>query len=207
MEPTIALLFVFAGLWLMQVAIPGPNFVRISEATFTHSRAVAMKTATGTAAANCSWCLIAIGGAAVIAQNPVFGGAMRLVGAFYFAVYGCQLLYRARRPRPIRRMSGDTLTAFRTGYLTAIASPQAGLFFASVLTTIFPPVLSGGLITAMIATVGAVSLGWYAVVTLLLAAPASRNWYERQRPAIEIMFGTILLIAAFKLINASLNMM
>ncbi|MDQ8756753.1 LysE family transporter [Sphingosinicella sp. LHD-64] len=206
MESIPALLLVFAGFWLMQVAIPGPNFVRISEATFAHSRAIAMRTAAGTAAANCTWCLIAIAGAAVLAQDRVFGPAMRIAGALYFAAYGYQLIHRALRRRPSRATGTDALTAFRAGYLTAIASPQAGLFFASVLTTMFPPVLGGTLIAALVAIVGVVSLGWYAVVTALLAAPASRRWYERQRPAIELLFGALLLVASFNLVNASLEL-
>lgn len=203
MAPTIPLLSVFAGLWLMQVTIPGPNFVRISEAALAHSRGAAMKTAAGTAVAHCAWCLVAIGGAAVVAQDPLLGSAMRLAGALYFAFYGCQLLNRAGRPRPIEALAGDSLSAFRTGFFTAMASPQSGLFFASVLTTVFPPAFGGGVILAMLAVVAAVSLGWYLIVTSLLAAPASRAWYQRRRPVIEFVFGTILLIASLKLFSAA----
>lgn len=207
MESTLLMLLSFAGFWLMQVAVPGPNFVRISEATFEHSRAVAMRTATGTAVANCTWCLIAIGGAAIVARDPLIGPAMRIAGAFYFAIYGCRLIVRAMRPQSAKATNAPAFAAFRAGYLTAIASPQAGLFFASVLTTMFPPVLDLALIAALVAIVGSTSLGWYAIVTSLLAAPPSRRWYQRQRPMIEIIFGTVLLAAAIKLIGASLNPM
>jgi hypothetical protein len=59
------------------------------------------------------------------------------------------------------------------------------------------------LIAAMIAVVLAVSPGWEWMVTSLLAAPASRAWYQRRRPAIERAFGTVLLIASFKLPGAT----
>lgn len=203
MNGTTLSLLSFAALWLMQVAIPGPNFARISEATFTHSRALGMKTATGTAAANASWCLIALAGATVVAQDPLFGPLLRMAGALYFAVYGCQLLYRSFRPRPGARASVDSMTAFWSGYLTGIVSPQAGLFFASALTNILSPVRDWTIAVVVVAIAAGATLAWYAVVTLLLATPAARTWYERRRAVIERALGLILLIAAVRLMTAS----
>lgn len=200
MESSLPSLSVFAGLWLMQVTVPGPNFVRISEAALAQSRAAAMNTATGTAAAHCLWCLIAIGGAAIIAQTPLLGGAVRLAGALYFAGYGCRLIYRAFRSRPIGSLNSTPLSAFSAGFTTAMASPHSGLFFASVLTAIFPPILDTRLVAGMIVVVITVSLGWYLIVTSLLAAPASRAWYQRRRSAIELAFGAIMLVASLKLL-------
>jgi threonine/homoserine/homoserine lactone efflux protein len=200
MNSTTLSLLTFATLWLMQVAIPGPNFARISEATFTHSRALGMKTATGTAAANASWCLIALAGAAAVARDPFFGPLLRLAGALYFAIYGCQLLYRSFRPRSAARSPVNSVTAFRSGYFTGIASPQAGLFFASALTNILPPQRDGATATVIVAVAAGVTLAWYAVVTLLLATPSARTWYERRRPGIERALGLILLVAAIRMV-------
>lgn len=200
MNSTTLSLLTFATLWLMQVAIPGPNFARVSEATFTHSRALGMKTATGTAAANASWCLIALAGATAVARDPFFGPLLRLAGALYFAIYGCQLVYRSFRPRSAARFPVNSVTAFRSGYLTGIVSPQAGLFFASALTNILPPQRDGTIATVIVAIAAGVTLAWYAVVTLLLATPSARTWYERRRPVIERALGLILLVAAIRMV-------
>ncbi|WP_439568600.1 LysE family translocator [Sphingopyxis sp.] len=204
MNGTLLALLTFSGLWLMQVAIPGPNFARVSEATFTHSRALGMKTATGTAAANASWCLIALAGAAAVMQDPLFGPLLRLAGALYFGGYGCRLLYRSFQARPIAAAALDSAAAFRSGYLTGIASPQAGLFFASALTTIIAPALDWMIGLAVVIIAAAVTLAWYAVVTSLLAAPRARAWYERRRPLIERALGVLLLTASIKLVGAAL---
>jgi threonine efflux protein len=195
MNGTAVSLLTFTMLWLMQVAIPGPNFARVSEATFTHSRALGMKTATGTAAANASWCLIALAGATALAQDPLFGPVLRLAGALYFGVYGCQLLYRSFRPRESKRAAVNSVTAFRSGYLTGIVSPQAGLFFASALTNILAPLRDWTVVTTVVAIAAGVTLGWYAVVT-----PPARAWYQRRRPIIERALGLILLSAAIRMV-------
>lgn len=200
MNGTALSLLTFAALWLMQVAIPGPNFARVSEATFAHSRALGMKTATGTAAANASWCLIALAGATAVAQDPLFGPLLRLAGALYFGIYGCQLLYRSFRPRTAARAAVNSVTAFRSGYLTGIVSPQAGLFFASALTNILSPLRDWTVVTVVVAITAGVTLAWYAVVTLLLATPPARAWYERRRPIIERALGLILLSAAIRMV-------
>ncbi|WP_338426682.1 LysE family translocator [Sphingopyxis kveilinensis] len=204
MNGTFFALLTFSGLWLMQVAIPGPNFARVSEATFTHSRALGMKTAAGTAAANMSWCVIALAGAAAVMDDPLFGPSLRLAGALYFGAYGCRLVYRSFQPRPIAAAALDSAAAFRSGYLTGLASPQAGLFFASALTTIIAPALDWTVGLAVVAIAPAVTLAWYAVVTSLLAAPLARAWYERRRPLIERALGLLLLAASVKLIGAAL---
>ena len=200
MNGTALSLLTFATLWLMQVAIPGPNFARVSEATFTHSRALGMKTATGTAAANASWCLIALAGATAVARDPLFGPLLRMAGALYFGIYGCQLLYRSFRPRAAASAAVNSVTAFRSGYLTGIVSPQAGLFFASALTNILFPLHDWTVATVVVAIAAGVTLAWYAVVTLLLATPTARAWYERRRPIIERALGLILLSAATRMV-------
>jgi threonine/homoserine/homoserine lactone efflux protein len=200
MNGTALPLLTFAALWLMQVAIPGPNFARVSEMTFAHSRALGMKTATGTAAANASWCLIALAGATAVARDPLFGPVLRLAGALYFAIYGCQLLYRSFRPRAAARSMANSGTAFWSGYLTGIVSPQAGLFFASALANILPPLHDRTVAAVVVAIAAGVTLAWYAVVTLLLATPPARAWYERRRPVIERALGLILLVAAVRMV-------
>lgn len=203
MNGTALSLLTFAMLWLMQVAIPGPNFARVSEATFTHSRALGMKTATGTAAANMSWCLIALAGATTVAQDPLFGPLLRLAGALYFGVYGSQLLYRSFRPRAAARATVNTAAAFRAGYITGIVNPQAGLFFASALTNILSPLRDWTVAVVVVALAAGVTLAWYAVVTLLLATPPARSWYQRRRPIVERVLGLILLVAATRMIAAA----
>ncbi|HEY0627636.1 MAG TPA: LysE family transporter [Allosphingosinicella sp.] len=192
----------FALIWLTQVMTPGPNFVRISHMALTVSRRAAMTTAAGTTAGNCSWCIAAAVGAALLMQDPLTRQALALFGAAYFAWFGTRLLLSAIRGRKAlqraeaRAVNG--LTAFRAGYTTAIANPQAILFFVTVFITMFPK-LTLDLVGIVLAIVAGVTLGWYAVVTTILTAAPARRIYERARALIDLVFAAVLWTAAIRL--------
>jgi threonine efflux protein len=195
----------FALFWSAQVALPGPNFVRVSTAALMNSRGLAIVTSAGTATGNAAWCLAAALGAALVAQSPVLGEALRLAGALYFAWYGARLIARAFGPaRPITANSPlERRRAFGAGVTTALANPQTGVFLATTLPAMFPA-LTPAVILGATLTVALVNFAWYVVVVSLLAAPAPRAAYLRVRPALELAFGGILMIAAAKLVRAAL---
>lgn len=197
----------FAIIWLMQVMAPGPNFVRISHAALTVSRRAAMITASGTAAGNCLWCVAAALGAAMLMRNAAVSQALNLVGTVYFGWLGTVQLIGAFRRNPLisqEPQPGESgIKAFKRGFATATANPQAVVFFATIFSTMFPQ-LSTGLLVAMVLIVAAVNLGWYACVATILTAGPARRIFERWRPVIDLMFGTLLWAAALKLGGAAL---
>ncbi|WP_303718225.1 LysE family translocator, partial [Brevundimonas naejangsanensis] len=97
---TAAALATFALLWWAQVAVPGPNFVRITNAALLGSRSAAMSTAAGVATGNAMWCVIALSGAAIFQQHPELRQIIACVGAAYFAWLGAKMLHRAVTRRP-----------------------------------------------------------------------------------------------------------
>ncbi|MET0339307.1 MAG: LysE family transporter [Caulobacter sp.] len=194
-------LLLFALLWLGQVVLPGPNFVRITTAAMHGSRQAALQTAAGTAAANALWCLAAALGAAALLANPALASAVRLAGAAYLALYGLQLWRGALGPRGSAAASGRPLNAraaFSGGFATAAASPQALVFFTSIFSSLFTD-LSAGLVVSAMLVAATANLAWYLVVIPIVTTPALRDHYLRLRPIIEIVFGGLLLLSAWKL--------
>lgn len=200
MSPATSIL-VFAGLWAAQVILPGPNFVRVSSAAFAGSASLAFVTSLGTATGNSIWCLVAALGAAAVMEVPLLAAALNLLGAAYFATYACRLLKGAFARRAVAAVPVEGLAygrAYLAGTMTALANPQAALFFATAIAAIFPAVTP--LVTASaVVTVGAVNCLWYALVVTLLAAPRSRAMYMRFRPSLEFGFAIILMAAAVRL--------
>lgn len=196
-------LALFALLWLTQVMTPGPNFVRISHMALTVSRRRAMAAAAGTAAGNCSWCIAAALGAALLMQNPLAKQALNMFGAAYFAWFGTRMLLSGIKKRQAVQVAEVNLAgnfrAFRAGYATAIANPQAILFFATVLVAILPN-LTLVLMGCVLAIVASVTLSWYAFVTTVLTAASARRTYERARALIDICFAALMWMAAIKLV-------
>ncbi|EIZ77148.1 lysine exporter (LYSE/YGGA) [Novosphingobium sp. Rr 2-17] len=201
----VASLLAFAGLWAANVALPGPNFVRVSSAAFTGSARLAIVTSFGTATGNAIWCLIAALGAAAITQDPVLAKVLRVAGAGYFAWFAIRLLLSAFAKRDMAGVGGTPANgrAFLDGAATALANPQTAIFFATALSSIFVS-LSSVTIVAAILTVVIVTSLWYAIVIALISAPGPRAAYLRIRPALECLFAAVLLLASAKLMASLL---
>jgi threonine/homoserine/homoserine lactone efflux protein len=141
-------------------------------------------------------------GAALLLQSPILTSALHLIGAIYFGFFGSRLLlaaYRGRNGAPSKADADvDGFKAFSAGYLTAIANPQAIVFFATIFVTMFPA-LDIMLICIVLALVTGVTLGWYAFVTTILTAAPARRAYDRVRPVIDLAFGILLWTAAIRL--------
>jgi threonine efflux protein len=202
--PTLAALGTFSLLWWAQVAVPGPNFVRITDAALSGSRRAAMTTAAGVAVGNALWCLIALSGAAIFQKQPELRQFIAAAGVAYFAWLGIKMLQRAwtgrsqTSSRAQNRSAGGTIGPFWRGLATTSLNPQSLVYFTAAVVGGFSR-LSPGLGLVLIAIVLGVTLIWYEAITRLLDNPAARDGFERRRSVIEGVFGLLLLVGAAKL--------
>lgn len=198
---TLTALGTFALLWWAQVAVPGPNFVRITNAALASSRRAAMSTAAGVASGNALWCLVALTGAAIFQQRPELRLIITACGAAYFTWLGLQMLWRALTARPTEAapdVRAPTDRTFWQGLASAGLNPQALVYFTAAIMGGFQDIRpSLGL--ALILIVLAVTLAWYELLTRLLDSAAARNAFRRLRPLLEGVFGVLLLAGAVKL--------
>lgn len=200
--PPLVALGTFALLWWAQVAVPGPNFVRITNAALSASRGAAMSTAAGVATGNVLWCLVALSGAAVFQQRPELRLIIAACGAAYFTWLGLQMLWRALTARPAAEtVSVVPVSANRTfwqGLASAGLNPQALVYFTAAIMAGFQD-LRPGLGLALILIVLGVTLVWYEVITRILDSAAARNAFRRLKPVMETVFGGLLVAGAVKL--------
>lgn len=199
--PTLAALGTFALLWWAQVAVPGPNFVRITNAALSASRRAAMSTAAGVATGNALWCLVALSGAAIFQQRPELRLIIAACGAAYFTWLGLQMLWRALTAQPAEAASVAQVSANRTfwqGLASAGLNPQALVYFTAAIMAGFQDIRPG-LGLALIVIVLGVTLVWYEVITRILDSAAARNAFRRLKPFMEAVFGVLLLAGAVKL--------
>jgi threonine/homoserine/homoserine lactone efflux protein len=110
MSTAATALLPLAGVLLLSVASPGPNFVIVTSTALARRRAGVM-TALGLAAASGSWAAIAIGGLSLLVTHVAWvHTALRLAGALYLIWLGLKMLLAAgqqRPPRPQRRAAGE----------------------------------------------------------------------------------------------------
>ena len=96
--------------------------------------------------------------------------------------------------------------AFTSGFLIAFLNPKVALFFLAVFNTIIPDdvPLSTTLTIAFLA--GLIDGGWYALVSSLVSLKVFRTILGSKTAELDIIFGTILVVAAISLITGTFGL-
>jgi RhtB (resistance to homoserine/threonine) family protein len=204
MSNAIPLLTV-AALWTVAVATPGPNFLMILRVAIGQSRAAGLRAVAGVGLGTMIWGAAGFFGVhALFAAAPWLYAGLKLFGGAYLIFLGLRMFAPAARKVARDSEQADRLrtrfSAFQLGFVTSLANPKSALFVASIFAAAMPdhPPVTLGL--AAIATMAALSVGWYALVACLFttrrlsaAYARGRRWIDRIAGAIFILFGARLI--------------
>ncbi|WP_326834079.1 LysE family transporter [Amycolatopsis rhabdoformis] len=171
---------------------PGPNFVLIAHTAAAGSRRAALAVAAGVVAAGGLLATVAVFGlGTLLASTPWLATALRIACGLYLAWLGVRLWLKAKAPTtgplPERR------NAFGQGMLSNVTNPKAAVFFGSVLTATLPPTEPTPTKIAAIGLIVLASATWHLSVALLFSSPATQRWYDRVRPTLNRVVGTVLV--------------
>ena len=200
MNDTILTILAGAGVHLLVVVSPGPNFLVISRTALAHSRRAALGVTAGVTLG--AFIIIAsgfLGASAVFTQSErLFNGA-RLAGAAYLVFLGFKALIGVARQRrtPYRTpVAGDAPTptaAFRLGLLTIASNAKAFVYFLVFFTAVVAPDDPIAARVILVFVMPSITFGWYAFIATAFANDRMRSLYARARTPIEILFGVLLI--------------
>jgi threonine efflux protein len=187
-----------AGVYLIAVASPGPNFLLISQLALTGRTRLGLTVAAGIASGSLVWAMLAMAGvAALLAHVGWLYTAIRLGGAAYLIWFGAKLLWSARAgSEGAARQVAIPATpwrAYRAGVVTNLTNPKSGAFWTSVFSSIYPAHAPFWLAPATLGIVVTISGGWYALIAFFFATDAVQRRYLRLRRAIDGLCGTLLV--------------
>jgi threonine efflux protein len=197
-------LLVLAGVWLVVVIAPGPNFVATVAAATGGGRSRGFRTAVGFALGDLIWASSSVLGLAVvlaryewIAQLVRFGGAAMLV------FLGLRSIVRARRAgapelagvEPARRFRSAVLT----GVLVDLGNPKAALFFTSLYAALLPAGAPRWLLVASVAVTAAIPGLWYSAVAWLFSTGRVARAYRALRRPVDAVVGAVLVALGLRL--------
>lgn len=203
--PTLtAHLLAFAGAALLLAIAPGPATAVLLRQTIRHGRARGFATVGGIEAGVFFWAVMAaVGLTALLAASEIAYTVLRIVGAITLVLLGAQAILRSRKSNdspddvavPASAIDqGSARAAFRSGLVTNLANPKAGVFAVSFLPQFIPhgaPVLATGLLLAVVWV--ACDCAWY--LSLTTAISAARNLFARSslRRRLERFTGLALI--------------
>lgn len=203
--PSPSMLATVAGMWLVAVVIPGPNFLAVARMAALRGRREALITVAALGIGATTWGLAGFFGIhALFTLAPTLYAALKLAGAAYLIWLGARILRGSFGPVPDQAPAGADSAAFRLGLLTSLSNPKSALLVGSLFAAVMPPdaTLATGLVT--VAEMVLISLGWYAALAVMAsAAPVAalfrqgRRWIDRTAGAIFVAFGLRLAVTTW----------
>lgn len=190
------MLMTIAGVLMLSVMSPGPNFAIVTSTTMTVSRRAGILTGLGLAAASFTWALLAVAGLGLlIAHAGWICTAVQLAGAGYLIWLGAKMVLGARRPPqiPSGKSRAVGLAAARKGFLVSMTNPKSVAFYGSIFAVMVPVQAPIWVHAAIVVISAGVSALWYCGLALLFSNGAVRRAFARGRSVIEATMGLFLI--------------
>src|SRR5215831_17418627 len=195
-------LLAFAGVALVVIVTPGPDTALTIRNSLGGGRRGGIATALGIVCGQLVWEVATSAGlvAILLASERVFH-AVKLAGACYLVVLGCQSLINTIRSQTTSTKNRLTPPAaapaplaFRQGMLSNLGNPKMAVFFAGIFPQFAPPAHASfaGLMTLGV-LFSALTLAWLKLYVLVVESAAA--WFQRPRVLrrLEAVAGAALL--------------
>jgi threonine efflux protein len=199
-------LLTVAWMWAIATVSPGPNFLTIAQIAASKSRPAAVAAVGGTGLATVIWGVCGVAGVqALFLAAPWAYLALKIGGAAYLVYNGGRLLVRSWKRTNIIGGPSEGASqmsrrrAYALGLATGLANPRSALSVASVFAVALPGRPTVGLAAAAVATMVAVSVGWYFLVAYLFTTGVMARGYRRFGHWIDRLAGGMLVLLGVKL--------
>ena len=198
-------LLTIAGLWLLLVISPGPNFIATVHHAISRSRRAGVLVALGVATGTALWVTVSIVGlGALLARMSWLVEMIRIVGALYLTFFGVRMIWKTRRRPQDQQQEHMPLqkpqrSAWLIGFLTNISNPKTAAFFGSLFATLLPTHSSLQFQVACIAVIVLISASWYSIVACLFSVKLIARGYRRAKRWIDYLTGSILVAFGIRL--------
>ncbi|TNC60528.1 LysE family translocator [Rubellimicrobium roseum] len=196
---TLAQLGLFVATLSVAILSPGPGILAVSHAAFRLGRRGAMPYALGLAVGASLWCLVALLGLTVLFEAvPLTLSAFHVVGGLYLLWIAYKMWSHAADP--LVDAPAGPAEGFAAGMTLNLSNPKPGLFYASVLLSIFPDLRGFGANASVYAVALAVELAFYLTLAAALSASAIRARYFAAKAGIDRTAALLIAILGLLLI-------
>ncbi len=198
---TWSLLVALVAVYLPALAIPGPNFLAVTQASLDISRRHGLATALGVASGSTLLATLAAAGAGLLLRHA--GPAQRvaaLLGGAYLLYLARSIWRQSRGAQPattLRLARGSVPASYGRGLLTNLTNPKALVFFSTIFAGLLGAGAPWSARAAAVATIFSCSVGWHLSLATLFTRASVRAAYARMRRG--LLRATSLLIGGFGL--------
>jgi threonine/homoserine/homoserine lactone efflux protein len=194
-------LFAVAGLTVLIMISPGPDFALVARNTVMGGRSAGGWTSAGILTGNLvhlTYCLLGIGW--LIANSIVAFTILKLAGGAYLIFLGCQSL------RPRSNAAGDIETpASRSriwwlqGLLNNLLNPKGPLFYLGVLSVFVHPESSNLYLALLVCTTIGISASFWVLFVYVLQVSSVRSRLLAAAKWVNRLLGSVLIALGLRL--------
>ena len=196
-----------AGVHLLAVMSPGPDFAMVLRNSLVYSRRVGVLAAVGLGLGillHVTYSLLGIG--LLISQSVVLFNIIKLLGAGYLIFIGVKSLLSKKQSQfedesmPVEMPKEDisTFGAVKLGFLTNALNPKATLFFLALFTQVISPHTVAGIKVLYGFEMAIVTFAWFALVAVILTHNRVNALFGGIKHYLEKVFGVILVALGLK---------
>lgn len=197
-----------AGIHLLAVMSPGPDFAMVIRNSLVHSRKTGLLAAVGLALGNTLhviYSLLGIG--LIISQSVLLFTFIKWLGAAYLIYIGVKSLLAKKHTESETESStlerADTnltpLQAVRMGFLTNALNPKATLFFLALFTQVINPATPLSIKALYGLEMSTVTFLWFGFVVMILTHHRVQVVFNGIKHHIDRLFGAVLIALGIKI--------
>lgn len=204
-------LLLVAGIHLLAVMSPGPDFAMVLRNSVVYSRRVGVLAAVGLGLGimlHVTYSLLGIG--LVISQSVLLFNIIKYLGALYLIYIGVKSLVAKKESVPVTesepshtKKSMSDFQAIRMGFLTNALNPKATLFFLALFTQVISPETELGIKALYGLEMSIATFAWFALVALVLTHRHVQKIFINFRHNLERVFGLALIALGIKVAVSS----
>ena len=213
----------FLEQWLIMVllllagaASPGPSLALVSRAAIQGGVKVGLLASLGHGLAISIYAFLAVRVAA-FSQSDLeqFSQIIHIIAVIFLCYLGTSMVREGMKKKfkpaafsekkKIAELQHQT-RAFTSGFLIAFLNPKVALFFLAVFSTTIPLDITLSTTWTIAFLAGLIDGGWYALVSSLVSLKVFRKILGTKTAELDIIFGTILVVAAISLITGTFGL-
>lgn len=201
-------LLTMAGIHLLAVIAPGPNFFVSARSGLAYPRPLALLVTSGVATGTfIQVSLGVIGLLALLAQSTTVYLLLKYMAAGYLVYLGVKALRPSWHPPavPMPVTSAglpppvSPLQAYQTGLITCLTNPKSLIYYFSLFAGLLGPNLTPTVKVAVVLLLPAISWGWYSLVVVSFSLPPFRLGYLRVQRWVDLAFGLLMIALAVEI--------
>ena len=203
-------------LLLAGAASPGPSLALVSQTAIQGGLKVGLLASFGHGLAISIYAFLAIGVTAFSKSGlEQFSQIIHVIGVIFLCYLGTSMVaegvkkkfqHAAFSEKNKKAELQDQTRAFTNGFFIAFLNPKVALFFLAVFNTTIPEDITLATTWIIAFLAGLIDGGWYALVSSLVSLKVFRTILGAKTAELDIIFGTILVVAAISLISGTFEL-